>query len=201
MMAKTMLPPNQSADGTPLSPIEQLNAILFQFVNLYERWSEDRQVAAKQGLAAAQLMEAFAEEVENFAELEESVREALLESLVVASQQAASNFAQLMAEAANREVMEAARKLKETVRYTEMAIESFKNSALLSHWKIIIVSFVTTIATALLIVRWLIPTPVLPLTSQQVQWLDKGRALDMVMYRMSDDEKKRLKELVGDSFG
>ncbi len=60
-----------------LTPSEQLEAILFQFVNLYERWSEDRQVAAKQGADIAKFVKEFAEQVEHFENIEEFVRQQL----------------------------------------------------------------------------------------------------------------------------
>lgn len=42
-----------------LTPEEHLEAILFQFVNLYERWSEDRQKSAKQGSDIEKLVKQF----------------------------------------------------------------------------------------------------------------------------------------------
>jgi DNA-binding ferritin-like protein (Dps family) len=58
----------------PLTSEEHLESILFQFVNLYERWAEDRQVTAKQGADIAKFIKEFAGHVNDFALLEEKVR-------------------------------------------------------------------------------------------------------------------------------
>lgn len=42
----------------PLSPEARLEALLYQYLNLYERWSEDRQSFAQKGEALSALLAA-----------------------------------------------------------------------------------------------------------------------------------------------
>ena len=65
----------------PLSIEEHQQALLFQFVALYERWSEDRQVAAKQAYDLTKQLERFSEEVGRFSRIEEAVIGKLKQSL------------------------------------------------------------------------------------------------------------------------
>ena len=50
----------------PLNDREQLEALLYQYINLYERWSEDRQVFAKKGAELANSVKMIAAKVEQF---------------------------------------------------------------------------------------------------------------------------------------
>jgi hypothetical protein len=68
-------PKNHKKEEKPLTAEDHLEAILFQFVNLYERWSEDRQVGAKQGAKIEKLIMSLADEVSSFRSAGKKVRE------------------------------------------------------------------------------------------------------------------------------
>jgi hypothetical protein len=84
-----------------LSVEEHHKAVLFQFMTLYERWSEDRQVAAKQGYDLAKRLEQFSKEVERFSSIEEAVIVKLRKSLNEATLALSEQVNTAMAEALN----------------------------------------------------------------------------------------------------
>ena len=58
-----------------ISVEDRLKAIVYQFILLHDRWSEERQVAAKQGADMADLLKLFDYQIKNFKTLESKVRQ------------------------------------------------------------------------------------------------------------------------------
>src|ERR1700722_9884681 len=67
--------------STEMSQEDRLKAILYQFITLYERWAEDRQMAAKQGADTAELIKLFSAQVKDFEILESKVRRELAHTI------------------------------------------------------------------------------------------------------------------------
>jgi len=70
-----------SIDPQKLTSQEHLEAILFQFVKLYERFSEDRQVCVKQSSDTAKLVSSFMDQVNRFETLTPVVCDALASAI------------------------------------------------------------------------------------------------------------------------
>jgi hypothetical protein len=77
-----------------LSLEDRLKAILYQFLKLYERWSEDRQVSMKELADLNELVGDFSQEVTQFKKLEPKVRQHLAASI----HQATSDAVEAMSE-------------------------------------------------------------------------------------------------------
>ena len=134
---------------------ERLTAIAYQFVQLYERWSEDRQVAAKQGADIAEFVKLFAEQVENFEALETNVRKTLITSIQGAMTQSAKAVGDEIRRAANQTLEEVNQRLLMTVGRAEKAIDDTQRHAQSISWFAVMGLLVLPIITSLLIV-WLL---------------------------------------------
>ena len=112
-------------EGSALTPAEHLESILFQFVNLYERWSEDRQVAAKQGADIAKFVKAFSEQVANFESIEAVVRDDITTSIDAAAKNMGVSIGKTVGESASKEVEPIVRKLREAVHEAETSLSRY----------------------------------------------------------------------------
>ena len=177
---------------TPLTLEDRLKAIAYQFVALYERWSEDRQVAAKQGAETAELVALLTQQVMAFGQLEPAVRARISESI----QQAARESIQAVREGVECQTREAvsqsAEQLTASAQRAEKALLNYQQLTRHHHWQVIGVAVLSTITTSLLLVWLLIPRPALPLTAEQVLDLQLGHEVAQVWPELTKDERKHL---------
>jgi hypothetical protein len=178
-----------------LSTENRLDAVLYQFVTLYERWSEDRQVAAKQGGDTAELVRLFTEQVKEFKSLEPSVRQDLVSSIQQASVKAIGTIGAEVGKQAVIATDQAAALLNKSAKEAKETLKRYEQELFYSHWVTIGFSFITTIATCLLLVYFLIPRPTLPLTDPQVRDLRGGEIMKLVWPKLSKKEQEHWKEL------
>lgn len=169
---------------------DRLKAIAYQFIALYERWSEDRQLAAKQGADTAELVKLFTEQVKNFKTLEPNVREQIRVSIQNAISSSAKTIGEEIGKEANRATENTVRQLANATEKTEQTLRHYQSEVITTQWKVIGISVFTTIVTCLLLVWLLIPKPTLPLTDAQVKDLYSGQAMDAVWPQLSKQEQQ-----------
>lgn len=174
---------------------DRLKAIAYQFIALYERWSEDRQLAAKQGADTAELVKLFTEQVKNFKTLEPNVREQIRVSIQNAISSSAKTIGEEIGKEANRATENTVRQLANATEKTEQTLRHYQSEVITTQWKVIGISVFTTIVTCLLLVWLLIPKPTLPLTDAQVKDLYSGQAMDAVWPQLSKQEQQHWLEL------
>jgi hypothetical protein len=164
---------------------DRLEAIAYQFVVLYERWSEDRQLASKQGADTAELVRLFTEQVENFKELEPNVRYRLVTSI----QSEISKSSERIGEEVGKGAIHATEKIIKELSYvtekTANTLAQYKAEIITTPWKVISATVLTTMMTSLLLVWMLIPKPTLPLTNEQLKFLNDGIIKALIWSKLS----------------
>ncbi len=179
---------NDSVDQeSVLTPAEHMASLLYQFMNLYERWSEDRQVAAKQGYDTAQFLKAFAEEVRRFSSLEQNVRESIDMGISRAFANAVQDVSQTISEAATLEMNATLKRLEDSVMTAEQSLAKFKGYSFLTHWKIVLFSLLSMIATCFFMLWFLMPRAVL--SDWQLGNCELGNQILEVWPMLNKDEK------------
>lgn len=182
-MANEIIPPE-------LTQEERLTAIAYQFINLYERWSEDRQIAAKQGADNAELVKLLTEQVKNFEAIESKVREFLVASINHSAVKAAKTVGDEVKKAATQSIDEINQRLLATAQRAEKAIADTQQEVKSTYWTGLIFWLLLPIITSLLIVWLFMPRPTLPLTTTQLNTLYGGQLMDRVWPKLSSNEKK-----------
>lgn len=179
-------------EESTLTPAEHLESILFQFVNLYERWSEDRQVAAKQGADIAKFVKAFSEQVTNFESIEEGVRDDITTSVEAAAKNMGISIGKTVGEAASREVEPIVRKLREAVHDAEMSLSRYRSDSRLTKWKTIGITAFSSIAVSLMIAWLIMPRPMIPLTNDQIATYQSGVFFESVWPKLSTKQRQSI---------
>ncbi len=186
---------NKKHEESQLTTDERIKAILYQYVKLYDRWSEDRQEFNKNLSNQDELLRIFIEQVKQFDKLEPRVRQQLATSISKASDLMAEKIGENVGNAATKAIDETVNKLSTVVSHATTVLNAYRSEVQYNHWKIIGVSFITTIITSLLIVFFLIPKSTLQLTDTQMQTYQNGQLLSKVWSKLSKKERSHLNDL------
>ncbi len=179
-------------DDLPEMAIEErLKGIAYQFIALYERWSEDRQVAAKQGADTAELVQLFTEQVKGFQTLEPKVRQQIVASIHNAAAGVAKTVAEATAKEATRATEAITQQLTRVTQQAENTLNHYQADVITNQWKLIGITAITTIITCLLLVWLLIPKPTLPLSNEQITYLNSGIMMELVWPKLTKKEQDR----------
>lgn len=175
-----------------LTPEEHLEAVLFQFVNLYERWSEDRQVTAKQSADLTKFVKEFAQQVNKFATLEERVRNDIHTSMRTEAENMAVYLGGTIGEAARKQIAPTIKKLEEASDEARGKLISYYSELSRYKWITLGATVFATVLTSLLIVKFLMPTPAMPLTAQQIDTYGAGEVFQSILPKLSARQKQWL---------
>lgn len=178
--------------GTEMSQEDRLKAVLYQFITLYERWAEDRQLAAKQGADTAELIKLFSGQVKDFKTLESKVRQELANTIQQSATTAAKEMTEKISKIATDKVDVSAKRLQQAVETTTQQFNTHQQQ--IDHWFYgwIAGVFGAAVIVALLITHWMMPEPYLPLTGQQLQTYEHGRLFEAFWPKLSKKEKDHL---------
>lgn len=180
---------------TQLSTTDRIEAVLYQYVNLYERWSEDRQAAAKQSAEITKLIQTFTEQVQKFKTLEQHVKHEIKESIRNAAVSIEKHIGEEIVKVAADKTSVASEQLQSSARQAALMLDTYKREVIATRWHAVLISSFTTIITCLLLVWLIIPSPTLPLTNQQINILNEGRLLQLIWPKLTDEEQKHWKQI------
>ena len=185
-----------------LSQEDRLKALVYQFIALYERWSEDRQVAAKHGADQADLLQQFLRQVEQFKGLVPTVREDLQKSLREEIQRSVTHLENPLRKQTEESIRTSLSKLDNATYNATQALNRYQSAhadaITTTGWKIAGASIVTAVLLAALVLKYIVPPP---LTSEQIMELYDGQLLHRIFYRLSSSEKAHWKALIAEDRG
>lgn len=165
-------------------------ALLFQFMTLYERWSEDRQVAAKQGYDLAQQLKQFSEEVRRFSTIEEAVivrlRKSLNETTVIFSEKV--NAA--TAEALNTTLGSSMKRMEHASRAIETLLATNQQIRWLSQLKTLALNVLCSLLVSGLVLWFFMPQPTLPLTEEDMNTYVIGKKFARIWPTLSKEKQQ-----------
>jgi len=169
----------------------QLEAILYQFVNLYERFTFDRQLSTQQNVEVARLIEEFGKTVAHFKTLEANVRRGLQQSIQQEAESVATHLGGTLTYEISQQVESILGKLQEAVRGAQQALQEYDTALSSTYWKMMGMMVLTAILSSFLIVKFFMPEPLLPLTGQELDTYAKGEFLERVWPRLSSHEREK----------
>lgn len=177
---------------------EKLEALVFKFITLYDRISEDRLVGAKLSADTKKLVTQFVDQVNRFEKLIPAVCDALASAIKRVIANAANEVSQEINHAAFRATENIAEKLKSAASDTEQTLLRANAEAKHHFLKTILISVGSAIASSLLIVWLLMPKPTLPLFPSQIEAMHYGDALVSVFPKLSKSEQTHLAWLINE---
>ena len=175
-----------------MSQEDRLKAVLYQFITLYERWAEDRQLAAKQGADTAELIKLFSAQVKDFKTLESKVRQELANTVHQSATAATKEMTEKISKIATEQVDSSAKRLHKAADEAAHQMNAYRQQFDRWLYGSIAAIFVVAIVVGVLVAHFIMPEPYLPLTGQQLQTYEHGRLFEAFWPKLSKKEKDHL---------
>lgn len=168
---------------------DRLKAIAYQFIKLYERWSEDRQESVKQCAEVDELVSEFTEQVDNLRNIEEKIIGGVRNSIRNETKDIAAHVGKTIGDFATREAEMTVRELHKIVVRTENLLSWYQSSLSISNLRVIVMIILSAFFTSILTVWFLAPKSTLPLTEKQIGFLNSGFMMDRVWPKLTKKEQ------------
>lgn len=189
-----MSPVKQNESTKPLTPDERLSGVLFQFVQLHNRWSEDRQALVGQAEKLEAVLAHLSAAAKAMREFEPRVGQAIEASL----RGATPKVVQVVLNAAG-DLKDRTDRLGTALAEAESLLERYEVHTLWPDWKQWITMGLTTIVcgtmVGLLVARLAMPTVPVLLTHSEAEALQRGETFALVWPLMSPAEQKHYAQL------
>lgn len=217
-----LLEVDQMKKEKKLTQEDHLESILYQFVTLYERWSEDRQVAAKQGADLAKFVKQFVNQGEVFTkqlekpihelhqrlgELEDiesrlvdGVQERITKTSFVFSCQVKDDIRKMI----DTEIRPLIADVRGAACDVKKSLTPYKAKTFFSDFAvdlkmtscIILFLVVVSVLSGAITAKWLMPTIKTQLSDQDISYLEAGKSLRYVWPKLSKSEQDKLQKLI-----
>jgi len=175
-----------------LSIEDHQKALLFQFVTLYERWSEDRQVAAKQGYDLERQLKQFSEEVRRFSSLEEAVIVKLRKSLNETTHTLSEKVNAATAEALNTTLGSSLNRMEHASRTVATLLAEHQQIRRLRQVKTLATNSLCSLLVSGLMLWFFMPQPTLPLTQEDMNTYLIGKRFARIWPTLSKEKQQWL---------
>ena len=182
----------------PLSSEDHQQALLFQFVSLYERWSEDRQVAAKQAYDLTKQLEQFREEVGRFSRIEEAVIGKLKQSLHETVVDLSEKVGGATAEALNVTLGSSVKRIDGAAKAVETILAGHQEIRWLSQFKTLVLNVLCSLVVSGFVVWFFMPKPTLPLTKHDMNIYRMGEQFSLLWARLPKEKKQWILSAIKD---
>lgn len=182
-------------EDVQLGSEDRLKAVLYQYIKLYDRWSEDRQVFMKHLSVLDEAIEKLDKKVAKFGSLGVDVRDELVSSIRKEVKEASQGIGDKIGEVGYKTLGKTADRLKQSAQEASSALENYQAETRTSLLKIIAIAIVSSVLSSILITKLIMPTPLLPLSDRNVNALGGGLVLMDIWPNVPDSTRRELNDL------
>ncbi len=182
-------------ENNSLNTDDRLKGIAYQFLKLYERWAEDRQVFNKNMAAFEEILKIFINQIKEFEKLEGRANNQILISAEKAAKHVCAEIGTMVGNSITREVDSSTIELKKSVNETILLLKNYQTEVKSGLFWGISATIASSILTSLFLVWLLIPAPKLPLTDDQLNTYYNGHFFGEFWPKLSKKEQKQLTDL------
>lgn len=175
-----------------LSMEEHQQALLFQFVALYERWSEDRQLVAKQAYDLTKKLEQFSEEVKRFSRIEEAVIGKLKQSLHETVVDLSGKVGGATTEALNSTLRSCVTRMDGAAKTVETILTEHQEVRWLRQLKALVLNVLCSLVVSGFVVWFFMPKPTLSLTKHDMNIYRLGEQFSLLWSVLPQEKKQWL---------
>lgn len=187
-------------DAKRMTADERMESIIYQFITLYERWAEDRQVAAKQGADTAKLVKEFTNQVEHFEKMGPDVREHLIKGIREAFSDVNKQINQTINDVATAQMDQPMRALKQTANDAGRYITTYHDEMVAdkgrSFWRTVLIAVGASVAVSLIVVELLLPANMYSLSKSQLNEMHMGQTIAAAWPKLKSNEKNTILNLL-----
>ncbi len=188
----------EQTDQNSESPTEKLASICYQFINLYEYWSADRKDIAAEVKRAAELINKFKKQIDQFDALGDKLHKETTRHIESAVVRAVDIIRKDLHAEAFKTIEPVAQRLLVCLNEAERVLKNQQSYFHKKQTQTIVAVIFSTVLVSLAIVWLLIPRPTLPLTQDQIKEINIGYQIEKKWPSLSAHEKNQLKRLIND---
>lgn len=173
-----------------LTIADRMETVIYQYMNLYDRWSEDRQVFAKKGADIAKALEALSHEVNRLESIDARVKASLesqLKTVILKTQEA-------IVEASTKEVKQG---LSRAIKQLESVVTDTDRTLRQSIWEVtksrlqwFSLTILCAVLSSLVFNWWLLPNNLSSLSTNEINLMNIGSDFTLVWAQLPDAEQK-----------
>jgi hypothetical protein len=180
---------------------ERVKILVLQNIKLYKQWTKENE-SLKAGLEKQEkMLELFTQKLNKFDQLEAKVRSDLVAAIANSSKVLLDDIREKIGNSATSSVDQTARELKSVVSDASHALTRYKEETQGNQTRNLLMTIGVAIASSLLIVWFLIPKPILPLTWNMLQTYFHGEILEDTWASLPDKTRKEFIEVARQKTG
>lgn len=190
-----MISEQPELEGVQFTPEAPLKTTKSQYLKLYERLSEDREAFTKQLSKLEDFSLRLEKQIRGFNTLESEVRHQLINSIQTEVKNATESIGKEIKASAYSALDKTAALLKQTAHDTAKALEAYRAQSRPSWIETTAFALIASVLSSIIIVEWLMPTPVWPVSKPDMTAFESGIILEEIWKDTSDNTKKELTAL------
>jgi hypothetical protein len=166
--------------------IDRLEKLFYQLLDTLDRQAQERQLLVREKEELGKLTLLLINQTKEIGQYENGIRKRIQDCIKESANQAVSQTAQFISEKNNQSIAQICQSMKET-------IDLYRNEKSKFSWKIVVSAIMSGILSSLLVTWILMPKPTLPLTAEEIRYLQQGQMLVQMWPKLTKQEKDRLK--------
>lgn len=174
---------------------KELEETYRKFLRLYERFAEDRVTITKQGETLGKIIEELQAESSMATEFKHHVRSDLKEMIEDTVHNVFRSCCEELDRSVTCGVNSSIKKFQAAVEESTAVLEDYKNSKEINTWVICVGCFVFAIVLSVILVKWIMPMPIIPLTDSQFQTYESGQELEKFWSKIPKKEQQHLRDI------
>lgn len=177
--------------------VDRLEAMFFQLVQLYDRCTQERQLFGKEKEEFGKLSQLLVNQIKEIGKIETTIRKSTQDGIQISANLAMDRIAESFMKNGHDSIEKIIDKIEKRHQLIEAMIDTFQRKKNQASWKMMGFTLLSSIITSLFAIWFLLPKPMLPLTSEQLNYLRDGQMLAQIWPDLSDAEKSHLKNIAG----
>lgn len=172
--------------------IERLEKIFYQLIDLLEQQAQERQVLIKEKEELGKLSELLISQTKVIGQYEAGIRKRIQDCIKDSSETAIKNIEDAIKEKALQNIDDATTAIKHQFQAVENRVSPINAHAGHFSWRLLSLIFGASVLSSYLLVWLFLPKQVLPLTNQQLGYLQEGQRFVQIWPKLTKQEQSRL---------
>jgi len=172
---------------------DRLEKIFYQLLDTLDRQSQERQLLVREKEELGKLTQLLINQTKEVGQYEAGIRKRIQDCIKESANEAMNSIEKSISEKSNHSIEQSISKIAQICKSMDLTIEAFRAEKNKSSWKIFVVAIISGILSSILLTLALIPKPTLPLTTEQIGYLQEGQMLVQMWPKLTKQEKNRLK--------
>ena len=177
----------------PLSHDDKLRALLYQFLNLHDRWSEDRLAFAKRGAELDEVIAAIDQEVGELYRMQKTLTSSVRQALSDAVDSAAVEISDALEKESKQALVRTKQGLDDTLSQLSRTTNRILSESTTTRLSWAVGAVLLSVLGAVLVTKLLLPRHLYQLSDEDIRNLGYGRDFVMMYREGTNSEKKWMK--------